>query len=426
MFPDSSAHPEQGRDLTARRPRRRGADLLLLGAVTLLGAAPRLFRLGHRPEGFAWDEAHYVPAARAYLDGDFGVNLEHPPLGKWLIAAGIEVLGDEPWGWRAAAVLAGVVTIPLTWLLAHRLLGSRWWATAAAGLAALDGLLIVQSRTAILDSFLPPLVVGATLCVLVHRDRAGRGELSVPLLVAGVLLGAAVAVKWEAAPVLLGVLLIWLVPPGRDRSVVRTAAIAFGLVPAAVYLAAHAAHLWQSGGDLLAWFRSQVDAVNYHRRYRLLHDRSSPAWSWLLLRTPPSYISAVGGGREAHLVALGNPALWWGFVVALPHLVAVWWRRRDLAVEVVLFAVLTLYLPWLVILRPGFTYYLTPLVPFMAIGLTYSYRALWHRGGWFRALPVLGLGLAVVVFIAYVPLWTFSTIPEERFDLLTPFPDWGD
>ncbi|MET0666742.1 MAG: glycosyltransferase family 39 protein [Acidimicrobiales bacterium] len=406
---------------------RRGVAVTAVIAVTLLGAAPRLFRVWRRPMGFAWDESYYVPAARSYLDGVFDVNLEHPPLGKWLIAAGIQLIGDEPLGWRAASLVAGIVTVPLVWFLARRLLGSTAWATAAAFLVAIDGLLIVQSRTAVLDSLLPPLIVGATLAVLVHLDRGyDRRRLSGPLLIAGGLLGAAVACKWEALPALLGAIGLWVLPPGRDRATLRTTAIAFVAVPGGVYLAAHAGPLIQSGFDLPAFFRTQIDAVNYHRKFRANHERSSPAWTWLWLRTPPSYISETGNGRVAHLVALGNPVLWWGFLACLPHLVFVWWHRRDRTVEVVLFALLTLYLPWLVILRPGFLYYLTPLVPFMAIGLTYSLRAVWDRGGALRLVPGGVLLAAFLAFVAFVPIWTFSTIPQTRFDVLTPFADWGD
>lgn len=329
---------------TPPRSRPRAGPALALVAVTVLGALPRLFRVGHRPEGFAWDEAYYVPAARSFLEGQFDVNLEHPPLGKWLIAAGIQVLGDEPLGWRAASLVAGIVTVPLVWFLARRLLGSTTWATVAAGFVAVDGLLIVQSRTAVLDSMLPPLIVGATLAVLVHLDRGlDRRTLSGPLVLAGALLGAAVACKWEALPALFGVIGLWILPPGgRDRDVLRTAGIALVAVPAAVYLAAHAGPLIQSGFDVPAFFRSQWDAVNYHREFRVSHERSSPAWTWLWLRTPPSYVSEALDDQVAHLIALGNPVLWWGFLACLPHLVFVWWRRRDRTVETVLFAVLTL------------------------------------------------------------------------------------
>ena len=191
---------------------RRGIAVTAVIVVTLLGAAP-LF-LWRRPMGFAWDESYYVPAARSYLDGVFDVKLEHPPLGKWLIAAGIQLIGDEPLGWGVASLVAGIVTVPLVWFLARRLLGSTAWATVAAFLVAIDGLLIVQSRTAVLDSLLPPLIVGATLAVLVHLDRGyDRRRLSGPLLIAGGLLGAAVACKWEALPALLGAIGLWVLPP---------------------------------------------------------------------------------------------------------------------------------------------------------------------------------------------------------------------
>ena len=62
----------------------------------------------------------------------------------------------------------------------------------------------------------------------------------------------------------------------------------------------------------------------------------------------------------------------------------------------------------------------------MAIGVTYTCRNLWRHGGWVRLLPAGLLLAAVGAFVLYVPLWTFSTIPEGRFDLLTPFSDWGD
>ena len=67
------------------------------------------------------------------------------------------------------------------------------------------------------------------------------------------------------------------------------------------------------------------------------------------------------------------------------------------------------------ILRPGFLYYLTPLVPFMALGLTYSLRALWDRGGASpRGAGRRGSRPPFLAFVAFVPIWTFSTIPQER------------
>ncbi len=69
--------------------------------------------------GFIFDEAHYIPAVRKMLLGE-NVNLEHPPLTKILIALGIGLLGDNPWGWRTINIAFSAMSISLVGLLAYR------------------------------------------------------------------------------------------------------------------------------------------------------------------------------------------------------------------------------------------------------------------------------------------------------------------
>ena len=58
-----------------------------------------------------FDEVHYIPAAKAWLENGAWLNREHPPLGKYIIAAGIALFGDNALGWRIFSVVAGVVTL---------------------------------------------------------------------------------------------------------------------------------------------------------------------------------------------------------------------------------------------------------------------------------------------------------------------------
>jgi dolichyl-phosphate-mannose-protein mannosyltransferase len=394
----------------------------MLAALTVAGALPRVLRIGAH-NGFSWDESYYVPAAREYLDGRFSSNFEHPPLAKWSIAAGIELVGDKPLGWRLAALVAGVITIPLTWLLVRRLLGSVWWASFAAVLVATDGLLIVQSRTAVLDSLLPPLVVGAALCITVHLDRHPRSQLSGWLPGAGVLFGAAVAVKWQAASALIGVLAAFAIPARRDRRALLNAAVAFAVVPLAVYVASYAGH-FAHGLTPGGWLGLQRDMLDYHREFRVNHPSDSSPLTWLWLQRPVSYGSQSAPGRIAIDMALGNVALWWAFLASLPLLLLTWWKTRDRTVELVLLAWASLHLVWLVILRPGFIYYLTPLVPFMAIGVTWAAREVATRWRFGRVVPVVVGVAAVVVFVLYLPVWTYRDISESTFHTLMLFGGW--
>jgi len=196
------------------------------------------------------------------------------------------------------------------------------------------------------------------------------------------------------------------------------------LVPLAVYVASYAGHFSAglSPGD---WLSLQKDMVDYHREFSTDHPRDSSPLTWLWLQRPVSHGSLHSPGYISIDLGLGNMALWWGFLASLPVLLAAWWRGRDRTVELVLMAWASLHLVWLVVLRPGFLYYLTPLVPFMAIGVAWTARAITKRWRFGIAVPWALLAAASVVFWLYLPVWTFQRITEERFEWLMLFDGWG-
>jgi dolichyl-phosphate-mannose--protein O-mannosyl transferase len=94
-----------------------------VAAIALFALALRLFNLG-RPKGFVFDEVYYVDGARDYLA--YGVEVAksapefvvHPPVGKWLIALGIKIFGDNEFGWRFMGALLGSIMVILIALIA--------------------------------------------------------------------------------------------------------------------------------------------------------------------------------------------------------------------------------------------------------------------------------------------------------------------
>jgi 4-amino-4-deoxy-L-arabinose transferase-like glycosyltransferase len=151
-----------------------------------------LWNLGYESE---WaDDSDFVGGpTSAFTTGPSFIA--HPPLGKWLIGAGMALFGpDNAFGWRFATAIAGIAVVLLTMLIARRLFRSRFAAALAGLIVALDGVAITMSRTALLDGILAAFILAAFLAVLRHLDTPGGGGW---LLLAGVLLGAATAVKWS-------------------------------------------------------------------------------------------------------------------------------------------------------------------------------------------------------------------------------------
>ncbi|MEM2233554.1 MAG: glycosyltransferase family 39 protein [Nitrososphaerota archaeon] len=117
--------------------------------------------------GFIFDEAHYVPAVRRMMSGEGSVNLEHPPLSKWLIMLGILMYGDNPYGWRVPMVVSSSLSIFIAGLLALRLSGSMRLALLAQAFLATDVTFFVVGGIGILD---PPAVLFMLLAAYLYAS----------------------------------------------------------------------------------------------------------------------------------------------------------------------------------------------------------------------------------------------------------------
>ncbi|HEY7933537.1 MAG TPA: glycosyltransferase family 39 protein, partial [Solirubrobacteraceae bacterium] len=105
----------------------------VLAVVMLISLCLRLVDVGYpctgscrgvRSHTLIFDENYYVNAARV-IDGinppkgapyhgaprGDDPNAEHPQLAKLVIAGGIRLFGDGPWGWRVGSVLFGLIAM---------------------------------------------------------------------------------------------------------------------------------------------------------------------------------------------------------------------------------------------------------------------------------------------------------------------------
>ena len=422
-------------------------DVMALLAVTVVAAGLRLFRLG-RPAQLIFDEVYYAKDACWYVkaaESLCGTGSEqtavHPPLGKWLIGAGIELFGYDPFGRRVAVVAAGSLTIALTYVLGRRLLDSTMGALIGAGLLALDPLHFVQSRVAMLDVFVTGFGVAVFLFLVLDR-QAERRALRPWLAAAGAAAGAALATKWSGALVVMAapvMVLVWDIGAARSRrertwlaATLRRSGPVVGLwlvvLPTVVYAACHVGRLdgavlatpWDQGAWLRALVERQAFMYDFHSTLGDTHAYQSPPWSWPLLKRPVSYYFEVAGsGDYKEVLATGSPLVWWSSLVALGAAALSWLRRRDPARPegVILAGFAWSYAPWFLLAGDRsavFLFYLLPALPFMCLALALVAVRVSRTSGGTAAVGSF-CAVAALLFAFYFPILSGTALPYEAW-----------
>jgi dolichyl-phosphate-mannose-protein mannosyltransferase len=437
-----------------------------MSGLTLAGGLLRLAGFNRPPHPvfdeffYARDGCWYVKASRSACglvglvtsdrDADrwlreFGeLTPEHPPLGKWLIGAGIRLTKFSPTGWRIASVVAGTLTIALVYFLARAIAGSTGPAAVASGLLALDFLHLVQSRLAMLEIFVALFAVAAFLCCAYERDRIarlgpegegrpnrswwGRAWTYRWRAGAGLAGGAAAASKASGWLVVGGVALLvgsWELGRARaaGRRTVLTAAKEAGpslalclvVIPVAVYAMSYAGRI---DGSLLSWpwaDGSWIEALIERQRYLFdFHGAAvgrGTSSSWLPMLAPPGiYTRTASAGTERIILVFGNPIVWWAGFAAVAYLAVEVFRRRSFGGPdlVVVAGFASTYASWLLLTRARpdvFLYYFTPAVPFLCVGLGCAVRRITSSVGG-RAAVGGFVAFAVLAFAFYYPALT--------------------
>lgn len=241
-------------------PKENRAWLIAGVVVILLATFLRFWDLGS-PSRCYFDETYYYYDARdVQANGVEAAFVVHPPIGKQLIALGLDIAGvdrngpiekavvDDPhscvedeqrppnpaarareaadaWGRRIISALFGSLAVLVTWLAGLHLFRLRPTAALAAAFLAIDGLALTLSRVAMLDIFLQFFVIAGFAALLrdqhllwkdVPEGISNLDPKDVPatrrhwLLICGVFMGLAFATKWSATmPWGLACLWIW-------------------------------------------------------------------------------------------------------------------------------------------------------------------------------------------------------------------------
>lgn len=478
--------------------------------MMVIAALTRLWNLGY-PAKLVFDETYYVKDAftlslegheKSWPDGadaafqaggslgylDQAAFVVHPPLGKWLIAAGMWLTGpNESTGWRLSTALLGIATVGLLMLVALKLFRSVPVAILAGFLLAIDGLAITLSRTALLDASLTFfLLLGFWFFLIDQQSSRTKITRAIDasktsillfrpwLILTGIALGAASSIKWSGLYLLAGIGLYVVISESLMRKnsnesnwlrkgVLLQGTVSFlSLVPIAVgtYLLTWLGWILGTGGYLRGWAAENqasgfftffpdwlLSLWRYHEMIYLFHVNLTKEHSyeahplgWLLGLRPTAFFyesypngtndCQIADGCSSAITALGNPFIWISSTAALLYIAYRYARNRERVLGLVLLGTASLYLPWVILSeRTVFQFYVVSFQPWLILGLVFAIqelrRKLLTKSKTLANLITVGfISLVFGSFLFFLPVNTGIYLPFELWQIRMWLPSW--
>lgn len=339
---------------------------LAIIAITVVAGLLRFWNLDH-PGRLIFDETYYVKDGWSLWQYGYEIKwpdesnpdfiagnpqpldepgyVVHPPLGKWLIGAGMAIFGvDNGYGWRFSSAVAGTLMVLLFALLVTKMFRSQFFGILGGVLLAVEGHHLVLSRAGLLDIFLALFVLAAFLALVHDRQwqrtrlldwyQRGHSPAFRQLLwrpwwlLAAVLLGCATSVKLSAIAFVGMFCLLTLVWDWQARRVLYAASVtdrpALGqaarsdwapalLSGVVLYLLTYVltwsgwiftsggyGRQWSAqnpaeglGGIVPHWLRSlinyHVQSTSFHSGLDSTHSYASNPWTWWVMGRPTSF-----------------------------------------------------------------------------------------------------------------------------------------
>jgi 4-amino-4-deoxy-L-arabinose transferase-like glycosyltransferase len=361
-----------------------------------------------------FDEAYYVDAARVidrirppaglqYHDAPLGKdpNAEHPQLAKLAIAAGIELFGDGPAGWRFGSVLFGLIAIVAMYALVRAARGSPWLVASMLvavtlylrGAAVLAGVAVglAACMKEVGLYVLPVLVLLEVIRICWARGAAGGIDAALRARVRPLAIAAGTGL-------LTLVLVLWLLDvlvPAYDPGTHAT----YGGSPFS-----HIGHILSYGFQL----KAIPNATGI----------SSMPLQWLLDQKPIDYarvaVNSITGGQVVASRALVlfrgevNPFIIFLAIPALFAAAAAAWRERDDVAALGAAWCVGTFLPFVVqayaLGRISYLYYILIVMP----GVYLTTARLFSRSQMPTAATI---GWAVALIYGFIELYPVRSLP---------------
>jgi hypothetical protein len=354
--------------------------------------------------------------------------------GRFLLVAGIGfitiVLGvGAPWPFLAVCILALLLALVLVWHRPIRLAVDDLWAMpaiavvgVAIGLPFTMAYFSVEGRT--------PHSAVEYLFAFLARGAQAAWPAWIMLGVAGLL-------------ILARALRTWRVPASDRRWFVPGEMAGFAwpwvgacllVLPLLIYFVSYIPYLelghaiaTVNQGPGYGWSLDELQSqmFGYHFGLQAGHPAASPWWSWPLDLKPVWFYSHSYDNRLLAVIYNGgNPILFWAGIPAVIWCGILAWRRRSLALTLVVAAFAFQYLPWTRIERATFQYHYLTAVLFAMIAVAYLVDE-GLRSWAYRSLAIAFLVAAVISGLLIFPLGSALAMPDWYVNAARALAPWN-
>lgn len=329
---------------------------------------------------FYFDEIYHVRTAYENIHQIEPYEITHPPLGKLILASGIQIFGMNPFGWRFMGTLTGVLMLPVLYIFAKLLFKRTRYAAIATILFAADFMHFAQTRIGTIDSYsILWIMLMYLFMYMFTQSNFNRQKISktlVPLALSGLFFGIGAATKWLCIYAGAGLAVIFFMtlykryqeykfakeqveacergalsgPPcggtlglaDYKRIVTKYkktvtliicwCVIFFLIVPAIIYIASYYPYTIVTQGEAYKFIvpgdlkehhsiiGNQFYMLNYHSTLNPdhVHPFASMWYSWPADVRPVLFFNGHNDANNtvSTLSTMGNPLIWWSGIVA--------------------------------------------------------------------------------------------------------------
>lgn len=392
-----------------------------------------------------FDEIYFAKTAYQYAHNMPTTEWTHPPLGKLLQMIPILFLGMTTFAYRLMGNIAGILMIPVIYIMAKDLFKNRKYALLAMILMTFSTFHFAQTRMGTVDSFLVLFIMLSAMFmykyILLKADDP-RKKKFLYLSLSGVSVGCAIATKWTGFYAGLALAIVFFTHFlltrrrkngkgfifGRESlQILGWCVLAFLVVPLVIYLLCYFCfpnlypYQIHSLGD---FFKETAEMYKYHSTLVAEHSFSSPWYSWPIMYKPVwYYVGYYAGDLKSTITGIGNPAIWWVGIVGLLYVVIDALKNRKRETAFILVFILAMWLPYALIGRIMFMYHYFPVLPFIMLANVALIKWITEK---FKSHTVycFYIGVVILFFIYFYPVISGALRTSTFIDTLRWFPSW--